>query len=63
MDKRSKAMFPARDPTNQSAIWYHQSICIGAVSHLGEHNEGVVPVGQMANNADFIFTQALHIEL
>ena len=63
MDKRSKTMIPARDPTNQSVIWYHQSICIAAVSLLEEHNKGVVSVGQMAENADHIFTQALHIEL
>ena len=54
-------MFPAGDPTGQGIIWYHQSISIGAESLLKEDNEGVVLVGQMANNADLVFTEALYI--
>ena len=62
MNKSSKAIFPASDPTEQGVIWYYQSIGIGAVSLLKENNEGVVLVGQMVNNANLILTQALYIE-
>ena len=61
MNKRSKAMLHAWDPTGQGVIWCHLSI--GTASLLKEDNEGVVPVGQMPNNADLIFTQALYIKL
>ena len=56
-------MFPALDPTSQGVIWYQQSICIDTVSLLMEDSKGVVPVGQIANKVDFIFTQAYYIEL